>query len=84
MYFVDLPQLLGTISVCLQRQCICSGCPKGHGPGIFGRWSFGLMVLGCGAYLGYACFRRCAVNTPTRKGSFVAHMKLMDSVLARG
>ena len=51
---------------------------------IFGRWTFGSMVLGCGAYLGYARFRRCAVNTPTQLGSFVAHMKFMDSVLARG
>ena len=40
--------------------------------------------MGCGAYLGYARFRRCAMNTPTLDGSLVAHMKLMDSVLARG
>ena len=51
---------------------------------IFGPWTFGSTVLGCGAYLGYARFRRCAVNTPTLEGSLVAHMKLMDSVLARG
>ena len=57
---------------------------RGRTNQIFGRWTFGSMVLRRGAYLGYARFRRCAVNTPTLEGSFVAHMKLMDSVLARG
>ena len=50
----------------------------------FGHWPFGSVVMGCGAYLGYARFRRCAMNTPTLEGKLVAHMKLMDSVLARG
>ena len=32
---------------------------------IFVRWSLGPMVLGWDAHLGYARFRRCAMNTPT-------------------
>ena len=32
---------------------------------IFVCWSLGPMVLGWDAHLGYARFRRCAINTPT-------------------
>ena len=52
---------------------------------IFGRRSYESMVLGDGAYLGYACYRRCAMKTPTtEEGGLVGHMKLVDSVLACG
>ena len=44
-----------------------------------------LAILGDGAYLGYACYRRCAMKTPTpEQGDLVGHMKLADSALACG
>ena len=33
---------------------------------IFGRRSYESRVVGIGAYLGYARYRRCAMKTPTR------------------
>ena len=32
---------------------------------IFGRRSYESRVVGIGAYLGYACYHRCAMETPT-------------------
>ena len=52
---------------------------------IFGRRSYESMVLGDVAYLGYACYCRCAMKTPTpEQAALVGHMKLVDSALAWG
>ena len=43
------------------------------------------VVVGIDAYLEYACYRRCAMKTPTpEQGGLVGHMKLADSALACG
>ena len=52
---------------------------------ILGRRSYGSRVLGLGAYLGYARYHRCALNTPAHEeGGLVRQMKPVDSVLACG
>ena len=52
---------------------------------ILARRSYDSRVLGLGAYLGYARYHRCALNTPAHGwGGLVGHMKPMVSVLACG
>ena len=52
---------------------------------IFGRRLYESRVVSIGAYLEYACYRRCAMKTPTpEQGGLVGHMKLADSALACG
>ena len=58
---------------------------RGRTEKILARRSSDSRVLGLGAYLGYARYHRCALNTPAHEeGGLVRQMKPVDSVLACG